>query len=424
MSENKVYISAEFIEPHCGLGNYIVLLAKSLKKYRPNIPLEVKVRENFWDDYYDENIRQNKNRTVIYRHVKSYFINPIRKRICKLLGVKYKNERFRTVEKIVASLQELPDDAICVLPHIPLSLDAASYYNELMNKRLIWVIHDLHPFYFPDAWSKEAIHVSNSILPELAHQSETIIVHNNFTQDSVIKYLGVAKEKIRVIRLPYILNTDKLNVEKDAITVLEKLCITRPFALWASSNTIEHKNHERLLRAWRKVQANFPHRVQLVCTGTKEPNWDNISTLLTQYNTEVDVVFTGQIPIEEYTVLLKNASIAVCPTLFEGGGCGPAIEAIYAKIPVACSEIPQIMEQFDGRKDLCRFFDPYNEEDISNAVTYLLKNPLEAQTITERAYDWAISSRTWEQVAIEYGNVIEEVMSKNEINCHKEQDLC
>ncbi len=38
--------------------------------------------------------------------------------------------------------------------------------------------------------------------------------------------------------------------------------------LWASSSTYSHKNHERLLHAWR-ILVDRNHPLQLVCTGTR-----------------------------------------------------------------------------------------------------------------------------------------------------------
>lgn len=57
-------------------------------------------------------------------------------------------------------------------------------------------------------------------------------------------------------------------------------------------------------------------------------------------------MLTGTIDKCGINCLLHNAEMVVCPTLFEGGGSAPVMEAVLADIPVACSNIPQILEQF------------------------------------------------------------------------------
>ncbi|MCK4792771.1 MAG: glycosyltransferase family 4 protein [Desulfobacteraceae bacterium] len=414
MENNKIYIAAEYILPNCGLGNYLELLVSALNEQRPDIRILVKTDENVWVKKRKGFAKTNKEVKIVISSLEKRIKNVIKPICPRKLWEKMSWLRaivFYTMyhRRFYTRWRQVSDDEICILPHIPLSKVLVPYYKELAKKKLIWVVHDLHPFYFPDAWNSEALKLCKTLLPILADKAKHIIVHNRFTLESVVKHLGISKDKISVIRLPHILDLQKQELSnQEANQVLAKYGIQHPYALWASSTTILHKNHERLIKSWVKVQKNYDKVIQLVCSGAKEPNWSQISRVLQKVDDKVDVVFTGSIAKDHLITLLKNAHLAVCPTLFEGGGCGPALEAASTRIPVACSDIPQIREQYDNRGDLCIYFDPKDENSIADAVLYLLHHYDTAKKMAERALGWTKHRRSWAEVAKEYWAVIDQ----------------
>lgn len=405
-SMKQIFLSAEFIPPDCGLGNYLELLTDSLRAVRKDADIIVRKSRNVdkINDIARKNLSvQNRSRweDVIFKISTNRYPSIMKD---------YVYTRYYYYE-FAKEWEDISRDSVCLLPHIPLNKYLANYYKSIMQKTLIWVLHDLHPYYFPEAWPASSLALCHRILPELSGKAKKIIVHNNFTLESAVKHLGAEESKISIIKLPHILSIDLNDSEEDDVSdVLRKYNIKKPYGLWASSSTLEHKNHTRLLNSWETVQRYSAKPIQLVCTGSKEPNWKHIQESLSRLKCRDVIIFTGTVPQKDYFVLLRNASFVVCPTLFEGGGCGPALEAAYAGIPAACADIPQIREQYDYREDLCKYFDPYNENDIARAVLELIDDPDCSSSMAAKAKSWTESCYGWYDVARLYWEVIEDAI--------------
>ena len=78
------------------------------------------------------------------------------------------------------------------------------------------------------------------------------------------------------------------------------------------------------------------------------------------------VKLPGYVPDEDLRVLYSQAVAYVFPTLSEGFGL-PPLEAMAAKLPVVCSDIP-VLREVCG--DAALYIDPYDPQSI--AVSKLL----------------------------------------------------
>jgi glycosyltransferase involved in cell wall biosynthesis len=409
-----LHLSGEFLLPHCGLAHYLELLVRSLAEARPGAQLNLRATGPLWDTPTPHQTSSEGLRAphLVRPGVRDFILQHIEPRLPRALwngvlravsSVHY----LRAHRAIAGWWRRQPVGAPVLLPHIPLDPSVTAYYRALMAHRLVWVIHDLHPFYFPEAWGEPAHRMCRTVLPELARRARRIIVHNDFTRDSAVRHLGADPARMTVVRLPPILDPPPPGDPAADAALLAGLGIRPPYALWASSTTIAHKNHERLLRAWAEVQRRHPQRLQLVCSGNRQPRWREVEPVLRSVADTCDVVFTDTVPKATLHALLRNAELAVCPTLFEGGGCGPAMEANLVGVPVVCSDIPQIREQFDGREDLCRFFNPREESSLTEAVLAALADPAETARRAARAKEWIRTRRTWADVAREYWSVLD-----------------
>ena len=311
-------------------------------------------------------------------------------------------------EAWAASWQALDKEVVCLLPHVVCNDRGALdwYYATLARRPLVWVVHDLHPLHFPEQWDPEFVATFERRCRSLAIRAHTIICHNEYTKADVCQRLAADAGKIDVVHLPSILPERDPQSLLPVGETLRGLGIKPPYALWASSSTFAHKNHDRLLRAWR-ILLDRGQNLQLVCTGGKEPRWQAVSDLIQELGLADRVVFTGNVSREVLWVVLLHAKLAVCPTLFEGGGSGPAAEAIMARIPVACARIPQVLEQFAPRTDLCEWFDPMAEAAIADAVCNLLANGDAAMERATRAAEIFPRLRSWDQVASVYWKALD-----------------
>ena len=301
-------------------------------------------------------------------------------------------------------------DIVAIVPHVVVDdqgkLDA--YYATIARRAFVLVIHDLHALHFPEQWRETDVQLMRKRFQFLAEHAKQIIVHNEFTAGDVSEKFHVDRERISIVLLPSFFSEEafRSSIESDDAN-LTALDIARPFALWASSSTYSHKNHEQLLYAWRDL-VDRGHSIQLVCTGSKAPRWNEVWSLIQKLNLVNLVRFTGTVSDAALAAILRNAHLAICPTLFEGGGPGPAAEAMMAGIPVAVSNIPQCRQLFNNRTDLCSFFDPYSPRSIADAVAEIMVDNEAARRRADFARVEYPRMRTWQGAATQYWQAVEE----------------
>ena len=224
--------------------------------------------------------------------------------------------------------------------------------------------------------------------------------------------LGVNQDKITVIKIPTLFSIKKVNNEDYNLKlVLNRLSIKKPYCLWASSSMAPHKNHLNLLRAIDIVQNRNKSSLQLVCTGTKSGGVSENENPIFQYikRKRLDVILTDVLSDHDLVMVNNACDFVICPTIFEGGGSGPALEAAALGKPVLCSDIPQLREMYDHREDLCIFFDPFDPNDIAEKIEYVVSNPKKAGEMAMRAKEWINSNRSWDTAAKQYIQVIQKV---------------
>jgi glycosyltransferase involved in cell wall biosynthesis len=380
----SVAIAAEAIGEGCGLGNYLARLRSAL---------EAQLGDR-------RQLRMVEPTALPRRSPVNRLQVSLRRTLHPLLhrGVPFKSPPIKpSWDK---AWRTLDAQTVCLLPAV-VCLDGGvldDYYSVLSGRRLVLVVHDLNPLHFPELWDPQSVEIALRRGQSLVACARKIIVHNNYTKTDVCRRLGADPAKVAVAHLPSLLPPCKPERLPEVEKTLRELGIGRPYALWASSSTFGHKNHDRLLKAWQILRARG-EQILLVCTGSKDPRWATLKRLIADLGLQDCVVFTGTLPREAMWVVLANATLAVCPTLFEGGCSGPVAEAVMMRVPVACARIPQIQEQFDFKEGFCEWFDPLDERAIAEAVAALLKQP---QAALERAGHAAAvypAFTSWEDVA-------------------------
>jgi glycosyltransferase involved in cell wall biosynthesis len=386
----SVAVAGETLGEGCGLGHYLACLQLALDEQKGRRSIEVLGAAQPPADV-----------PLVSHGILKRLLRPFHRRLAALAARP-------PAEAWAASWQAMGRATVCLLPHVVCNDHGALdwYYATLMRRPLVWVVHDLHPLHFPEQWQPEFVAAFARRCRSLALRAHTIICHNAYTKADVCERLDADPDKIVVVHLPSILPTCDSKTLPPAMETLRTHGIRQPYALWASSSTFAHKNHDRLLRAWKLLRERGLD-IQLVCTGGKEPRWPAIARLIDELGLGDRVVFTGNVSRAVLWVILLNAKLAVCPTLFEGGGSGPAAEAIASQIPVACSRIPQVLEQLAGRLDLCEWFDPLDEAAIADAVANVLADDARAHERAAHAAEIFPRLRSWEEVARVYWQAIE-----------------
>jgi glycosyltransferase involved in cell wall biosynthesis len=363
------------------IKSYTNLLINSLKEFKSNEIKIINKQNNFYQ----------------IRFIK--FLNKIYESITNKYFYKY---YVKVKTKFITNLDK---EIILIVPYVIQNQfkELDYFYEEISKKKFILVIHDLHIFHFPDKWKMETVkHVRDRYIKLLSRASK-VVVHNEFTKEDVSTKFHFDGNKIYKIWLPPFLDlkpTTKINQISSSYDFAKN-----EYAIWPSSSTAFHKNHSNLLKAWANlIQKGI--RLNLVCTGNKTPRWEEISQIINELHLEKNIFFTGVIPDIDLSQLIENAKFTICPTLFEGGGPVPAAESIMLKTPVLLSNIMQCKELMNNKLNNNYFFDPLDPHDISNKVESLLENYDVAEIYFQNFSKYYKESRTWENSADEYFNVL------------------
>lgn len=125
-----------------------------------------------------------------------------------------------------------------------------------------------------------------------------------------------------------------------------------------------HKNHERLLHAYRELRAENPSAWPLVLRGDPQPGFPTLAELSARAGLKESVIVLPRLKREELPLLYASAAALVFPSLYEGGGI-PVLEAQACGCPLVASDIPAIRE-FAGEAG--HYMNPQSVDDIKRAM--------------------------------------------------------
>ncbi|MFL5844106.1 MAG: glycosyltransferase family 4 protein [Solirubrobacteraceae bacterium] len=173
-----------------------------------------------------------------------------------------------------------------------------------------------------------------------ARGADLVITISEHAKRGIVEHVGVPAERIEVIGLG--VDHERFTPEGPARDDLGDY-VLYPANLWP------HKNHDRLLDAWRAIDD-----LTLVLTG------QTFGRTIAQDR----VVHLGHVPHDELPALYRGARAVVFPSLFEGFGV-PVLEAMACGTPVAASDRGALAEVAGGA---ARTFDPDDPAAIVAAV--------------------------------------------------------
>jgi glycosyltransferase involved in cell wall biosynthesis len=174
-----------------------------------------------------------------------------------------------------------------------------------------------------------------------------MIVMSEFVRDRAVAHLSLDPARIRVVPLGL-----------DHASLTPSTQEREPFLLYPA-RTWPHKNHARLLEAFRLVRRERPE-LRLVLTGG-----GGLSAV------PDGVEARGHVPWAEVVGLMQRASALVFPSLYEGFGL-PPLEAMACGCPVASSNAGALPEVVG---DAGLLFDPKDPRAIADAVLEVLAAP-------------------------------------------------
>jgi Glycosyltransferase len=161
----------------------------------------------------------------------------------------------------------------------------------------------------------------------------------------------------------------------------------------AFSSLSAHKNIARLIAAFAKISSEIPH--SLVLIGHMPEKSAAIRAEL-QRAGDHRIHFTGFIPDEDVDALMKQASLFVFPSLYEGFGL-PILDAQEACVPIACSNVAALPEVAG---DGAILFDPLSVDDMAEKLKRALLDADLREALIQRGKQNA-AKFSWDKAARE-----------------------
>lgn len=266
----------------------------------------------------------------------------------------------------------------------------------------VTTIHDINFEHRPQdlPWAHRLFY--RKFFKEYAHISNHIITVSEFSKKDIIKTYKINKEKISVIYNGVSNNFTKNHTNENA-NVKKKYTNNHDFFIFIGSLHARKNIHNLLISFNEYKKQNGQYKLLII----GEKKWMSQKTQNTYNKLEFkqDVIFLGRIPDNELAVILGAAQALCFVSLFEGFGL-PILEAMRASVPVitsSTSAMPEIAQ------DAAVIIDPYNNEEISNALFRIEKNKKLREKLIKKGnqrvkfFDWDKSAnQVWEILKTTY----------------------
>ncbi len=249
------------------------------------------------------------------------------------------------------------------------------------SKPFAYTLHDLQENYYPDNFSWWQRAWRHQVHAQLLGRAGRVICESGHVRTDIMRFFGVSEERTSVIAAPplrqFLANEaeDQLQAARVRLRLPEKF-LFYPAQFWV------HKNHLRLIEAFREVATEVPD-LMLVLTGKKRDEYDVVMRAIEKAGLSERVCHLGYVEQDDLQAIYRLAAALVMPSLFESVSI-PIYEAFQVGTPVAASGILAIPEQVG---DAGLLFDPELVASIKEAILKIVKDTETARLLGRKGRD-------------------------------------
>lgn len=266
-------------------------------------------------------------------------------------------------------------------------------------------ILDVQHEFFPQYFSRQVLADIRKSTADTLSQADGILTISEYSKRTIIEKYHVPADKIAVTYL----NSDSVfdvSIAEEKKKELKKV-IDADYIFYPA-NTWPHKNHLNLLKAYSILKEKYQTRLKLVFTGDSKQRKNDIDEYIVKNKLDDDIVYLGYLPQEDMPYIFANATVMAFPSVFEGFGI-PLVEAMKAKVAIACSECGSIPEVAG---DAALYFDAYNPEDIAGKLHQLeIDSKLRAELIQKG--EIVAKKYSWQKCAEETVGYLKKILEEN-----------
>jgi glycosyltransferase involved in cell wall biosynthesis len=256
-------------------------------------------------------------------------------------------------------------------------------------------MHDIQHVHYPEflSWHRR---LSRGITYGLsASHADYFQASSQFIrEDMLAHYPQISAEQIEVI--PEGVNAEDFAVRRDLVELIARYQLDAKF-LFFPAQLWPHKNHLRVLRAFKQIERQFGVKIPLIMTGAAYSAAGDVLRFLVDQDMPY-VRYLGRVPFDDLVGLYQSAAFLLSPGLYESNSL-PVLEAAAAGTPVIASLIPPNQELQE--KLQLNLFDPLSESELSELILRLWHD--EKTGISQAAHNReAVSEFSWKNAASSY----------------------
>jgi glycosyltransferase involved in cell wall biosynthesis len=259
-------------------------------------------------------------------------------------------------------------------------LIAPSYSLALLHtaKPFAFTLHDLQEFYYPQNFSWAQRRWRRRVHSRLAGRATEIICESKYVKSDIVRIFDIPDEKVSVLAAPPLRQSQAGFSAATLAAVRKRLNLPVRFVFYPAQFW-PHKNHLRLVTAFKQVVAREPH-LKLVLTGKKRDEFEAVMAAVTQAGLESNIRHVGYVEQADLQAIYHLATALVMPSLFESISI-PIYEAFQAGTPVAASGILSIPEQVG---EAALLFDPLSTSSIAESILRIVNDRPLAESLAKR----------------------------------------
>lgn len=236
-------------------------------------------------------------------------------------------------------------------------------------------------------------------------RARRIIANSHSTRHDIAQLTHLAEDRIAVIPPGIDRSFRPIESEDERDRIRARYGLAGPFVLSVHGSRRPHKNLDRLIAAFQRVQADVPHT--LVFVGRADPLFaDPAAAAIAELKRAGRLIEIPHADEWDLPGLYSMADLLVQPSIFEGFGL-PVLEAMACACPVACSDTGGLPE---AGGDAAEYFDPTCEEGMAAAILRLLTSPARRQARRERGLQQA-QRFSWKRAAEETMALYQEMVA-------------
>jgi glycosyltransferase involved in cell wall biosynthesis len=295
--------------------------------------------------------------------------NPLEKFLVKVPIVSRlikKKNKSRIQKRILKVKKVLEDNNVDVIYYLTQAGRLVPDYPFISTN---WDVGHLSTYMFPEFYDPKSRNNRIYWYSRGIHEALAVLVESESGKKELIKYTNINPARVMVVPMfpgdiIYLSLTEQRQYKiLETFDLVGQKFFFYPAQFWA------HKNHFNLVKAFKKLNVEFPD-IKLILTGSDKGGNLNYILELIQAEKIKGVSHLGFVDKEELYTLYRNAVALVMPT-FLGPTNMPPLEAISLGCPVICSDLKGHREQL---QDVAIYVDPLDQNSIYEGFVALLQD--------------------------------------------------